>query len=79
MEDSDSGNIFTIGFLFGALAGVAIGLTYAPRPGRETRDIIRYHAEALREKAGDISLQTRQAATAARASVAEKLKCRETG
>jgi gas vesicle protein len=38
-DSSSTGSTFT-GFLIGGLIGSAIALLYAPRPGRETREII---------------------------------------
>jgi len=54
MSDKDSGSSFAIGFLVGAIAGVAIGLLYAPKPGKETRAMLREKAGEIKEKAGEI-------------------------
>lgn len=42
---------FGIGLLVGAAVGLAVGFLYAPRPGKETRAVIREKAETLMEKA----------------------------
>ncbi len=47
MGDKDSGGSFLIGFIIGAVAGIAIGLLYAPKAGRETRAILKEKAGAL--------------------------------
>ena len=44
-ENKDTGLSFTIGFLFGAVVGAAIGFLYAPKPGRETRELLKHKAE----------------------------------
>jgi len=54
MGEKDSGNSFLFGFLLGAIAGVAVGFLYAPKPGRETRAILKEKAGELKEKAGDV-------------------------
>ncbi len=70
MERESGGGLFT-GLLVGAIIGVGLGLMYAPRPGRETREMIRQRAESarcraeelgedLREKADDISSMVRE-------------------
>ena len=38
---SDSGEKFFTGLLVGAVLGIAIGLLNAPRPGTETREIVK--------------------------------------
>ncbi len=37
MADNGKSNGFALGFLIGAVAGIAVGFLYAPKPGRETR------------------------------------------
>lgn len=54
MSDKDSGSSFAIGFLIGAIAGVAIGFLYAPKTGKETRAMLREKADEVKEKAGEI-------------------------
>ena len=50
MAEKDSGASFAVGFLFGAVVGVAIGFLYAPKPGRETRAMLKEKAETAAEK-----------------------------
>ncbi len=46
-EDSDSGaSSIILAFLLGGLTGAALALLYAPRSGKETRDLL---AERMRE------------------------------
>jgi gas vesicle protein len=52
--DDNSGKDFFIGLLFGAVVGLAIGFLYAPKPGKETREIIKEKVEDWREKASDL-------------------------
>ena len=49
----DSGRSFALGLLVGALIGLAIAILYAPRPGKETRRILKEKAKAVRAAAGD--------------------------
>lgn len=39
-----------IGFIFGAMVGVAVGMLYAPRAGSETRAMISDKADEVKEK-----------------------------
>jgi len=50
MSDSSSGSSFFAGFLMGAVVGAVLGIMFAPRPGRETRDL-------WRDKLGDAKLK----------------------
>lgn len=45
---------FGIGILTGAAAGVALGLMYAPHPGKETRMMLKNKAGLTIHKAEDI-------------------------
>ena len=47
------GNKLVIGFIAGALIGALGGLLIAPRPGKESRQIVAARAGELRTKAGD--------------------------
>jgi len=48
MSNSDSGSRFGIGLILGLAVGVALGFLFAPRPGKETREL-------LKDKAADVS------------------------
>jgi gas vesicle protein len=54
MSDRQSGG-FVGGLLLGAAMGAVAGLLVAPRPGRETRRILRKSADALPELVEDLS------------------------
>ena len=54
MAEKDSGNSFFIGFILGAIAGVAVGFLYAPKAGKETRALLKEKAGELKEKASEV-------------------------
>ena len=60
MSDHDGSNKFVIGFLLGVVLGAAVGILYAPHPGRETRAILREKVEVAREKAKEIVGEARE-------------------
>ncbi len=55
MSNNRSGRLLS-GILFGAAAGAIAGLLVAPRPGYETRRILKKSAEALPELADDLAV-----------------------
>ncbi len=54
MGEKDSGNSFIIGFILGAIAGVAVGFLYAPKAGKETRALLKEKAGELKERASEV-------------------------
>ncbi len=74
----DTGISFTAGFIIGAVAGVAIGFLYAPKPGKETRELLKEKAEKAREKASEVAEKAKEAATKAEKRVEEKLGRKKT-
>lgn len=54
MSENRSG-VFVAGMLLGAAVGTITGLLMAPRPGRETRQLLKKSADALPELAEDLS------------------------
>ena len=76
-ESKDTGSSFTIGFLFGAAVGVAIGFLYAPKPGKETRELLKHKAEEASEKAAEVTEKAKEAATEAQKRVKGKLGKKE--
>ena len=77
MSDKDTGSSFAVGFVIGAIAGLAVGFLYAPKAGRETRALLREKAEEVREKAGEVTEKAKEAAAEARKRVGEKLGHKE--
>ncbi len=73
MSDKDSGSNFAIGFLIGAIAGVAIGFLYAPKAGKETRALLKEKAGELKEKADEVTEKARETALEAGKKVRDKL------
>lgn len=71
MSDKDSGSSFAIGFLIGAIAGVAIGFLYAPKSGKETRAMLKERADELKEKAGEIKEKAGEVTEKARETALE--------
>ena len=63
---ADRGSGFSLGFLIGAVTGVAIGFLVAPKPGKETRAL-------LRDKAGKGLSRAREAAVEVTRTVRETL------
>ena len=49
MSNRDSATGFGVGVLVGIAIGLAVGFLYAPRPGRETRAMIREKAEEAKD------------------------------
>ena len=76
-ENRDSGLSFTVGFFLGAVVGAAIGFLYAPKPGKETRELLRHKAEEAREKASEVAEKAKEAAAEARERVGKKLGKKE--
>jgi gas vesicle protein len=62
MADGDRGSGFAIGLIVGAALGLAIGFLFAPRPGEETRQLLREKAETARERAAEITGKVRETA-----------------
>ncbi|OGO41890.1 MAG: hypothetical protein A2137_05230 [Chloroflexi bacterium RBG_16_58_8] len=77
MGDRDSGSSFTIGFILGAIAGVAIGFLYAPKSGKETRAMLREKAGEVKEKTSEVTEKAKEVAIEAGKRVREKLGHRE--
>jgi gas vesicle protein len=54
MGEKESGSSFIIGFILGAIAGVAVGFLYAPKAGKETRTLLKEKAGELKERATEM-------------------------
>ncbi len=48
-----SSNKLITSLVAGALAGAVVGILFAPKPGRESREIVGAKAEGIRSKTGD--------------------------
>ncbi len=62
MADREGGAGFGIGFIVGAAVGVAIGLLFAPRPGAETRQMLKEKADVARGRAVEAARKARETA-----------------
>jgi gas vesicle protein len=62
MADRNGGSAFGIGLLVGAAIGLAIGFLFAPRPGEETRQLLKEKAGAARDRATEAAKKVRQTA-----------------
>jgi gas vesicle protein len=60
MTEKDGGSSFLVGFIIGAVAGVAIGFLYAPKAGKETRAILKEKAGQLKERASEVLSRVRE-------------------
>ncbi len=67
-------NSFALGFLLGAVAGLAIGFLYAPKPGRETRAMLKEKAVEIKDKAGEGVEKIKGAASEAGKKVKERFE-----
>ena len=74
MSEKDTGFSFTVGFILGAVAGVAIGFLYAPGPGKETRARLKEKAEEAREKVTEVAEKAKEAAAETKHRVEAKLE-----
>ncbi len=55
MTDKGTSSGSVIALALGVLVGLAVGFLYAPRPGKETRELIRTKAKEAQEKVGEIA------------------------
>ena len=67
MNENKVGQSFVIGFLIGAVAGVAAALLMAPQSGKETRDVIGKKSVELKDEA---TKQAQRLTTDAKSQVA---------
>jgi gas vesicle protein len=73
MEYSEMGNRIWgnlgMGFLLGAVVGVAIGMLYAPRTGTETRHMIADKADEVKDKVNEAVEMVKEKASTLRGRV----------
>lgn len=77
MSDKDTGSSFAIGFLIGAVVGVAVGFLYAPKAGKETRAMLKEKAGEVKEKASEVTARVTESAVEAGKKVRNKLSHQE--
>jgi gas vesicle protein len=65
MAERNGGSGFAIGLIVGAVLGLAIGFLFAPRPGEETRQLLKEKAGVARERAAEITRKVRETAAEA--------------
>ncbi len=64
MENKNASSFLT-GLILGAVVGLAIGFLYAPRPGKETRELLKEKAVVAKEKATEFARKVKQTANEA--------------
>ena len=77
MSDKETGSSFAIGFLIGAIVGVAVGFLYAPKAGKETRAMLKEKAGEVKEKASEVTAKVTESAMEAGKKVRSKLSHQE--
>ena len=77
MSDKESSSNFLVGFIIGAIAGVAIGFLYAPKSGKETRALLKEKAKEVKGKASEITGRIKESALGAGRKAKEKLAAEE--
>jgi len=65
---------FAVGLILGAVVGLAVGFLYAPRPGQETREMLREKAKEVREKGAEFVGRVQEVADDAGKKVRDKLE-----
>lgn len=61
MNDRDSTSFLT-GLILGAVVGLAIGFLYAPKSGKETRELLKEKAVVAKQKATEVAKKVKQTA-----------------
>ena len=74
MDNRSGAGGFAIGIILGAVVGLAIGFLYAPRPGQETREMLREKAKEVREKGAEFAGRAQEAAEDVGKKVRDKLE-----
>lgn len=73
MTSKDTGTGFGIGFIVGAAVGLAIGFLYAPRPGVETRELLKEKALEVKGKAAGVVEKVKETTAEAKQKAQVKL------
>ena len=74
MTNKDDGSSFVIGFVVGAIAGLAIGFLYSPRPGKETRELLKAKTEEMKEKAVEVTEKVKETAAEVKKKAQAKME-----
>jgi gas vesicle protein len=59
-SEGNGGMSFAAGFVMGAVIGAALGILFAPKAGRETREDLRRVSRDLRDKASEKASKLRE-------------------
>lgn len=78
MSEKEGGSSFLIGFIIGAVAGIAVGFLYAPKSGKETRALLKEKVGEVREKASEVTGRAREIASETGRRIRDKLEHKET-
>jgi len=62
MDNRNSGAMMGVGLAAGLALGLAIGLLYAPRPGKETRAILKDRAMEVKDRTGEMAEEMKERA-----------------
>ncbi len=72
-NNGNGGSNFLTGFLIGGFIGAAVGLLFAPKPGKDVRNNLRDESEELYDKAKDELNRLKQELDNLRQKVSETL------
>ena len=72
MKEHSDGKSFMVGMLMGAAIGLAVGFLYAPKPGSETRAMLKERAGHAKEDARHIIETAREKANTIIATAREE-------
>jgi gas vesicle protein len=70
----DSVSSFFTGFLLGVVVGAAIGMLYAPAPGKETRQMVKEEAQKIKTKATEVAEEEAKKIKSKAAEVAQEVR-----
>ena len=62
MSENENATGFGLGIIVGAAIGLAIGFLYAPKPGKETRALLKGKVEETKVKAEEIIEEAKERA-----------------
>lgn len=62
LEDSNTLNKVVLGAIIGTAIGSAIGMASAPRPGKETRQVVKTNVDLVTQEAQEVSQLAKETA-----------------